>query len=439
MSYVCVKRHKFGFRLCMPTRQIEPQQTIPGETTSVLRDLLNAIPPEKNRKIFICLPRNRFYLRDIALPAMPIEDAVLSVQHSIRIYAHLPIESIHYDILFLPEHRTKGWTALVLYAERGEIQPWIDILRETGHEKNLRAIFPISIGVCGWLSLLKCPMPCGYVLPAEDRIEAGVCVKGGCRASYLLDPEDLAENGQRLDIRKKMEAVLDESAPLYHLDGTDEGVSEQLLKPIPTCRDLPRIWENPAVAALAPGWAGYQSISLNGKPVQPKIFPWWKLWAVACVLTIFACGLWSWQTQHRIDQLQARLKSVKEEYNGIEQQVRPLEKRLEKIQQAKVLIDDMQSFQAGKPKLFKWINEIAQLVPENTWFSRFTYSGTDMVLQGQSPEALKVLEAIRGSEMFDQVKLMGSVSRTPGNVEQFNISITPRSAVSQDTQVHEPK
>lgn len=426
LFYVCVKRQGLGFRLYRPAGPLEAQGDIKGEATTVFRNFLNALPFHSSRKIHICLPRNRFFIRDIPLPSMPIDDVLASVQHSIRLYVHLPLESIFYDVMFIPDPHTKGWTALLIYVKREDIQPWIDIIQETGHQDSFNAIFPLSIGVCGWLSLLRCPIPCGFVISSEDQTEIGVAVSGGCRLSFLVETAYITAMREPQIIAERIGRILPESAPLYRLSESDEHSKECLKQPPSLLRDLPHIWDNPAVAALAPSFVRYQSISLNGRAIRPRIFPWWKLLMFVFVLVCFGCGFLTWKTQRLIDQQYAQLKHYKEEYNSIEQKVRPLEKRLEKLQKAKVLIEDMAAFQLEKPRLFVWINEIARLVPENTWFPRFTFSGNDMVLQGQSPEALKVLEAIRGSEQFDQVKLLGTVSRNQNNVEQFSISITPR-------------
>jgi Tfp pilus assembly protein PilN len=114
---------------------------------------------------------------------------------------------------------------------------------------------------------------------------------------------------------------------------------------------------------------------------------------------------------------------LKEEVKQLRQKIRPLEQDWEKLKKTKDFYKSMDEFLKTRPQMYSQINEIARLSPEGTWFSRFTFQGDEMTLQGQGPDGLKVIESIRTSTLFEQVKLIGSVSRSPSGVEQFSISV----------------
>ena len=114
---------------------------------------------------------------------------------------------------------------------------------------------------------------------------------------------------------------------------------------------------------------------------------------------------------------------MKTQTQQLQQQIRPLEKTRDALKKTKSLSDDIEDFIRLRPRLFTCFNEIARLIPEGTWFSRSSFQGAELTLQGQSKDALKVMESLRTSPLFDQVKLVGSVSRSPSGTEQFSLTI----------------
>ena len=105
----------------------------------------------------------------------------------------------------------------------------------------------------------------------------------------------------------------------------------------------------------------------------------------------------------------------------MQQKVRPLEKVRDALKKTESLSADIDDFIRLRPRLFSCYNEISRLVPEGTWFSRSNLQGAELTLQGQSRDALKIVESLRASPLFEQVKLAGSVSRAPSGVEQFSL------------------
>ncbi len=116
---------------------------------------------------------------------------------------------------------------------------------------------------------------------------------------------------------------------------------------------------------------------------------------------------------HSIERESVSVSAMKAETQQLQQRIRPLEKTRDALKKAKSLSGDIDDFIRLRPRLFSCFNEIARLIPEGTWFSRSNFQGAELTLQGQSRDALKVMESLRTSPLFDQVKLVGSVSRSP--------------------------
>jgi Tfp pilus assembly protein PilN len=133
--------------------------------------------------------------------------------------------------------------------------------------------------------------------------------------------------------------------------------------------------------------------------------------------------LWTGMMNHDIERKIVLVSAMKEETQQLQQRIRPHEKTRDVINKAKTLSTDIEDFIRLRPRLFSCFNEIARLVPEGTWFSRSSFQGAELTLQGQSREALKVVESLRTSALFEQVKLSGSVSRNPAGTEQFSLII----------------
>ncbi len=400
---------------------MESSGVIPGQAPATLRELLQRVSPRPGRRFFLALPRSRFFIRDIQLPPVPMEDALMSVQSMLPVTCHLPLDDIFHDICFcrMPDGKAN---ALVIYALRREILPLLDIFRETGHEKSLAGLFPLSLGIGAWLSHQQYEMPMAFVVPNENSSgELAIYHQAGCVYSMSLQnawTHDEAAAG--------MESVLARfnlpADSLYGLEHSDNCLS----LPVPPQNKLswlPSIQQNLGVAALSVDLSGKQRIFLNGSLSRVQVFRPWKLFVPAfCVLSVLL-ALWTVNLNHAVGHGKQSVAEMKDEVQQVQQKVRPLEKVRDVLKKTESLSADIDDFIRLRPRLFSCFNEIAKLIPEGTWFSRSNIQGAELTLQGQSRDALKFVESLRTSPLFEQVKLAGSVSRAPSGVEQFSLTL----------------
>jgi len=101
------------------------------------------------RKIFLALPRHLFFVRNVELPSMSVEDAVASISNSMSIYSHLPVEDILFDF-YINRVSKQGLNVLIYYAPAKDIFPFLNVVKSTKHEKKLQGLFPLFHGACAW-------------------------------------------------------------------------------------------------------------------------------------------------------------------------------------------------------------------------------------------------------------------------------------------------
>jgi len=98
LYYNCAVRTLTSWKSAIPGSSMEPSGVIQGYPTLTLREFLLRISPKPGRRIFLTFPRNRFFIRDLQLPPLPLEDALLSVQSNLSLTCHLSLDEIYHDI-----------------------------------------------------------------------------------------------------------------------------------------------------------------------------------------------------------------------------------------------------------------------------------------------------------------------------------------------------
>ncbi|MFH0994552.1 MAG: PilN domain-containing protein [Pseudomonadota bacterium] len=419
LHYCGAVRTVSSWQMAIPGASKDPSGVILGQAPATLRELLQCFSPKPGRRIFLALPRSRFFIRDIQLPPVPMEDALMSVQNMLPVTCHMPLGDIFHDVYLcrMPDGRVN---ALVIYALRREILPVLEIFRETGHEKSLAGLFPISLGIGAWLSHQQYAMPMGLIIPQENPAgELAVYQPAGCVYSIAWQDASNSDN-----VSLEMESTLAKfhlpAGNLYYLETSAgcPGLPDPTPNRLPW---LPSIRENPGVAALSTALSNQQRILLNGDVSRLKLFRLWKLFVPICLALSVILSVWTIAMKQSIAREKQSVMEMKDEVQQLQQRFRPLEKKRDALKKAESLSADIDDFIGLRPRLFSCFNEIARLVPEGTWFSRSNLQGAELTLQSQSRDALKVVESLRTSPLFEQVKLVGSVSRAPSGVEQFSL------------------
>jgi uncharacterized protein YoxC len=359
---------------------------------------------------------------------MPLEDALLSIKNSLPTYTHLPLDDIYYDVHLCPAE-DRSVNALILYARRSEMEGYLSVFDDTGHRFCLRGPFPVSLGIGAWLKTGKQDFPVGVILPHDGHYELAVYQKRGCLMSVTWPREDGKAGGDLpIQMAKKRYPDLNERVFLLGEDGAP-GLP---VSPGGKLRGAPPISENLGVASAAVALFGYQEIAIDGSPPKVKVFKISRIVIPILVLLFLGLAFQTKQTRMAIQEKETEVSSVAAEVQQLKNKLKPLENRRESLRKTQTLVKDLDAFIATRPKLFTAINEAAKAIPDGTWFSQFVFRRDTVTLRGESADALKVIEGLRASSLFELVKLQGSVSRSPAGKDRFGLTIKLKGQSADD-------
>ena len=150
--------------------------------------------------------------------------------------------------------------------------------------------------------------------------------------------------------------------------------------------------------------------------MQP--LPWLLL---AAFLFALLCGGLSWRARVANRAAEKELSVLALENKKLKKRLVPLEKRRQLDKKAESLLRDIDDFLRQRPRFYSLLNDIADRIPEGTWFSSLVYRKGKLTLRGRSPDALKVVESLRESEFFSEVRLLGTVSKSGGSMDNFSL------------------
>jgi len=220
----------------------------------------------------------------------------------------------------------------------------------------------------------------------------------------------------------------------FSFSGSEAKLSDLPVPAVDHCFSLPPVQENPAVAALAPVLAGQQPVCVDERPVKLKQvhpLPWLLLIAV---LLSLLCGGLSWRARVVDRTLQQELSVLNLENKKLKNRLSPLEKRHKLGKKAQAMLKDIDDFLQQRPRFYRLLNDMAERIPEGTWFSSLVYRKGQLTLRGQSSDALKVVESLRESKFFSEVKLRGTVNKSRGQVERFSLVLQLKESDHEKTQ-----
>ncbi len=431
LHYACVVKGAGRFSDRRPAEGYEAAGSMEASGPSALRRLLTGIAPARGRRIHLALPRNLFFARDLTFPAMPLEEALVAVESALPLHCHLPLEEIYYDIL-VSRFRKGKLNLLVLYAARSQIDLYRTIFRDTGHLNSLKGIFPVSAGVGAWLAINGHTLPAGIVSREGEEFELAVYGSKGILFS-MAGPADDGGAGLRMVVAGATTRFPEVENRIFHLSG--EGGQRLPASPGDRLAKLPGIDENPAVAAISVALAGWQPVCVDPAPPKVAAAKPLRILIPLALAAALACYGFTVRLDRSIAVQEKKVAALASEVRSLAKKLEPLEVHRTALKTADKFRKDVNDFMAERPSLFSRINSIAKLVPAGTWFSSLNFKNGVITLKGQSGDALKVLEELRKSVLFGQVKLRGTVSRRPTGEERFSLTIKLKTVEGEEKKV----
>lgn len=389
--------------------------TLEGGGPKGLETFLRDVSPKSDRRLAIGLPRALFFVRDMTVPPVPMEDALEAVRNALPIHVHLPLEDVYWDVDLVRRH-DKTVAATLVYVEKKAVDGILSVLSDTGHRDRLEGLFPISFGLAAWLRAGGRP-PLGMMRREEGLQEVLAVDRDGVVRTRLLDPsEGVWGREELLSLLQSQWGVPPEKVQ----DWTAASQNAHLLDS-PFSRDWPHPSLNLGTAAAFALLHGGPILCADGRaPRVPGVHPAKAVLPLLLVLGLTAWGL-SWHVERRTAALDMKAARLAEETKRLEAELKPLEKNAQEMEQLQKLIKEADVYIKGKPRFYELLNDIAERVPEGTWISQFNYSGGKMTASFQSPDSMKTIEKLRESPLLKDVKLQGSVNRGRDNKETFNV------------------
>ncbi|MBF0257892.1 MAG: PilN domain-containing protein [Desulfamplus sp.] len=478
LHYVSVGKGISGYALKSPGHGHGSHKTSHGNGYTLLRSFLTELPVDSSRDIYLALSRAEIFIREIDIPAMPVEDALMSIKNSLAIYSHLEPDSIYYDVI-VSDQNGGSFHALLVYASKDEMEKYRKLFSETGHGTSLKGIFPLSYGVCALIDDGALSDGETVSLIQDDIIE--IFVRSGKTLVFSMSCPVDAEDEKKMilsaasnkfpQFKEMVNELSSDSCPSKYTDQkiakkselgltkTELGRKETELgsgwtaeqksqreitgkdsnnrgsKKYDRTKDrqakgkkrtlsyLPHFSTNRASAAVAPFITKIQQISLDEQPVKINIIhPFRYILPFLCVLIAILYFVTDKANTASIE-AKSQLNEITQQVTALENDLEPLQNKIDTLKKASRFKTDVQEFMQTRPALYTVINEIASLVPDGTWFANFTFNNSGITLRGTGRDALKTVESLRSSKLFDNVILRGSVNRRPNGDESFTLAI----------------
>ncbi|WP_404614964.1 PilN domain-containing protein [Rhodanobacter hydrolyticus] len=129
--------------------------------------------------------------------------------------------------------------------------------------------------------------------------------------------------------------------------------------------------------------------------------------AAAVVLLLLAMGSWLHNREDALAQMQAQVDTLR----GGAQQVAALRKQLQDDAGAAGFLARRK---AQRPTVLGVLLDLTNRLPSTAWMERFSLDDSgQMGFQGQSPQAAKLLDALKGSTLLDNANFQGSIQSDP--------------------------
>ena len=427
LQYVFVRKGMFGLTPKAPFPGMEPFGRVAGSGYACLKAFLERISGRTKAGIYLTLPRDLFFARKVQLPPLHVEDALLSVQNNLPKYCHLPLDEIYYDVHF--SIMRNGMNALIFYASRRKIAPYLEAFDETRMRPFLKGVFPVSFGIHAWLGIQRYPYPLGLILSVHDNaFEQALYGKEGFLYSAISPRTDNNPGGVSFPVNLEPGSGDLEGNIFWFGDG-----GGPVLPPPEKNRlgKAPLLAENMGIAAVSPTLSRKQEISLDGTPTRLKYFRPAKVIIPLIIALVLSMSFLTWQASKRNSNKSKEFIALQGQVERLKKRVQPLRDDLEALKKSSQFVSNIDEFMGSRPNLYTLLNRVAELVPEGTWFSNCSFERGTMTLRGTSTDAVKVLETLRKSGLFAQVKLLGSVSRGRTGQERFGLSLELKSSTDE--------
>lgn len=140
--------------------------------------------------------------------------------------------------------------------------------------------------------------------------------------------------------------------------------------------------------------------------------------SVLLMLLLLAALIWPvWMQGQEVESLKARIRQLEKQNQVVDAQQAEIDALRAETQK---LID----IKRQSPALLPVLNELSNLLNDETWLTHMQFSGQHMQIQGQSPAASALISVLESSEFFNNVSFVSPLTQDKiSGRERFQISM----------------
>lgn len=400
-----------------------------------LRECLSGLKPSRMRSICLVIPRRWVFLREIYFPNLSPQEAESALRLGVDAHSHLSRDEIYFDC-FAREQKD-GSEAVLLYIPRTAIDPYIEIIKETGHLKSLKYILTqdmaLDAAIRSYPATVTLPAASVSYITEKDKGYLLVTLHGkeGWEGSHLLNMETVPSNeriasaikqlAERLQTpwRDFVEAaelsiglkhdVLPSAAPVLHRIPVIKDAVERGFDPFAVCGTL----------ALR----SYVQMSLYGKrkkPIRLRIQNFYLITGctiLACLLATGFLGISYMKEAQKLDDIQKNI-------TALDKRAAPLREVAKKAENMERSVKILRDFIEERPAMEAVLSELAALTPDDSWIKNLDISGDKIRVTAEGKSALDTMASWRTGKNFTNIQQVSPVTKDANGVEFFTVELT---------------
>lgn len=425
---------RFGNLSLLNTPQVSTLQT-DKPPRDQLREILSAIKPSRTRSICLVIPRRWVFLRKIYFANLSPQEAESALRLSVDTHSHLPREEIYFDCF--TQEQKDGSEAVLFYIPRTTIDPYIEIIKETGHLKSLKYLLTQDIAMDAAMRLY----PAAFTLPAASissiteknkyYLLATFHGKDGWEGSHLLNMEQVFSHEQvALAIKQLAEKLETPWRDFVEAAELSMGLTQEILPSAsPIAQKIPEIKEaiehglDPFAVCGALALKSYVQMSLYGKrkkPIRLRIQPFYLITGgtvLTCLVATAFLGISYLKETQKLHEIQKNIIAL-------DKRAAPLREVAKKAENMERSVKILRDFTEERPSMEAILSELAALTPDDSWIKNLDISGDKIRITAEGKSALDTMAAWRTGKNFTNIQQVSPVTKDANGVEFFTVEMT---------------
>lgn len=427
---------RFG-KVSLPPQSIPPQHgdkpiQSPREQ---LRELLLSIKPSRLRTICLIIPRRWVFLREIHFPNLSSQEAESALRLGVDAHSHLPKDEIYFDCF--AEDKDGGAKAVLFYIPKDTLDPYIEVLKDTGHIKSLKYILPQDIALDTALrsyhDIFSFPAASISYFIEKNIPTILITLHGenGWEGSHVINLST-GKSKEHIDSHIKQLAEKLDASWRDFVEGAELTIgltTEEFPGATPISSKVSLIKKavdqgvNIFALCGAISLQSYVLISLYGKrkkPIRLRIQPFYLILGgttLACVLASGFLGISYLKETQKLQELQ---KNITE----LDKRAAPLREVAQKAENLERSAKTLRDFMEERPTMEAVLSELAALTPDDSWIKNLDISGDKIRITAEGKSALDTMAAWRTGKNFTNVQQVSPVTKDANGIEFFSVELT---------------